>query len=391
MNKLLSFGFLTTIGALFFYTFTQIDLNLTLSQVSVWQDTQKAFQQIGYFNRPLSTYLYIAIVLVLTVFYVLFIKEALKNKLDKKHVFTLIFVTTVLLSFSYNAFSYDLFNYIFDAKIVTYYNQNPYEHKALDYLSDPMVNFMRWTHRYYPYGPTWLLLTVPLSLIGLQYFLPTFFLFKFFMAACFLGSVYFIGKIVKITNPTHEVLGIVLFGLNPLILVESLVSAHNDIVMIFLLLASVCFLLSKQYIRSYILLILSVGVKFATVFLLPVFVGLHYFLITKKHINFKKFVFLSAILMTAAVLVASNRTQYQPWYLLYIIPIFALYPTNKLFIVSSVVLSLFSLLQYVPFLYTGNWNPPIPTILMWISILGIVCTFLIVIIWNKGINKKLLE
>lgn len=391
MNKLLSFGFLATVGALFFYTFTQIDLNLTLSQVSIWQHIQKAFQQIGYFDRPLSTYLYVAIVVALTVFYVLFIKEALRNKLDKKHVFTLVFITTVILSFSYNAFSYDLFNYIFDAKIVTEYNQNPYEHKALDYPSDPMVNFMRWTHRYYPYGPTWLLLTVPLSFIGFQYFLATFFLFKFLMAACFFGSVYFVGKIVKSTTPSYEILSMVLFGLNPLILVESLVSAHNDIVMMFLFLASVHFLLSKQYIRSYIILILSVGVKFATVFLFPIFLGLHYFLVKKKQIDFKKFVFLSALLMITAILVASNRTQYQPWYLLYIIPIFALYPASKLFIVSSVILSFFSLLQYVPFLFTGNWDPPIPTILLWLNILGIVCAFLVAVIWNKGINRKLFE
>ena len=42
-------GYLLTIVGLFFYSFTQVDLNLTLSEWSVWQVIQKYFQHIGYF------------------------------------------------------------------------------------------------------------------------------------------------------------------------------------------------------------------------------------------------------------------------------------------------------------------------------------------------------
>ena len=122
---------------------------------------QKFFQQIGYFNRPLSAVLYSVIVISMFTFYILFLKLARVNLINKKQLWILILITTAILTFSYNAFSYDLFNYIFDAKIVTFYQQNPYIHKALDYLGDPMLSFMHWTHRYYPYGPIWLALTIP--------------------------------------------------------------------------------------------------------------------------------------------------------------------------------------------------------------------------------------
>ena len=63
--KLLGTFYILTIVFLFLYSFTQVDLNLTLSQFSLWQIAQKFFQHIGYFNRPLSTSFYIIIVLLL--------------------------------------------------------------------------------------------------------------------------------------------------------------------------------------------------------------------------------------------------------------------------------------------------------------------------------------
>src|SRR3989344_6751156 len=152
-KRLLSGGYIATLLLLFLYSFTQGDVGLTLTRASVWQAPQHFFQHIGYFDRPLSTMLYIVLLFLLFGFYLLFLFLAAKKGIDKKNVLKLVLVTAVLGAFSYNAFSYDLFNYIFDAKIITHYQQNPYEHKALDYPMDPMLSFMRWTHRLYPYGP----------------------------------------------------------------------------------------------------------------------------------------------------------------------------------------------------------------------------------------------
>src|SRR3989344_1318451 len=106
--KLLSTTYILIIIALFLYSFTQVDLNLTLSQFSLWQIAQKFFQHIGYFNRPLSTSFYIMIVLLLFGFYTFFLYLASKNKISKKQVWSLTIISTVILSFSYNAFSYEL-------------------------------------------------------------------------------------------------------------------------------------------------------------------------------------------------------------------------------------------------------------------------------------------
>ena len=381
----LSVGYVLTIIFLFLYSFTQVDLNLTLSQFSLWQIAQKFFQQIGYFNRSLSTSFYILIVLLLFGFYFLFLSLASKNKISKKQVWSLTIISTVILSFSYNAFSYDLFNYMFDARIVTHYGQNPYLHKALDFSSDPMLNFMRWTHRTYPYGPAWLFLTVPLSFIGFNFFLFTFFLFKFLGSLSFLGTAYFTAKILKKISPKNELFGLSLFVFNPLIIIEGLVSSHNDLPMIFFSVLSLHLLINKKYIPSLLSLLFSIGIKFATVFLLPIFI--YPFLAKNKNqINWAKILNYIIPLMTVSLVLVVIRTNFQPWYLLYIVPFTPFLKDRYYALIVSIVFPFFALAEYIPFLYEGDWNPPIPNVLFLLTALGAFLS-IIFIIWKPFILK----
>ena len=185
-------GWFLTIVGLFFYSFTQIDLGLTLTRASFWQPIQRAFQEVGYFQRPLSTAIYLVLLISLFACYFLILKRVDQQKLSRETIWRMVLTTAVILTFSYNAFSYDLFNYIFDARVITYYQQNPYQVRALDFPSDPMLGFMHWTHRFYPYGPVWLFITVPLSFLGGQKFLATAILLKILMAVSYLFSVYLI-------------------------------------------------------------------------------------------------------------------------------------------------------------------------------------------------------
>ena len=399
MKKFLFIFYLLSFSLLFLYSFTQIDLGLVISRYPFFYQIEKAFQYVGYFNRPLSTAIYLLILLGLTILYIVALGFAAKKKIDKRFAWRLIFAGIIVLIFSYSAFSYDIFNYIFDAKIVTHYHANPYLHKALDYPGDPMLAFMHWTHRVYPYGPVWLGLTIPLSFIGLQLFLPTFFLFKFLMAVSYLGSVYYIGKILQKINPEKEVFGLIFFGLNPLVLVESLVSAHIDIVMMFFSLMAFYFLMRKSYIRSYIFFILSVGIKFLTAFLLPVMIWLHFLQTKKKKISWDLLWGISLLLLIVGVFIESkNSGNFQPWYLLAPLS-YAVFLSQKYYIfIPAVVISVLSLLLYVPYLYLGNWNPPVPQILSTIMLVSYGLAFVLVVIYllytriiignNKGGNKS---
>lgn len=360
MKKILVVCYLISIVALFLYSFTQIDLSLTFSKNAFVASTIKWFQQLGYFNRPLSASVYLGLLLALFSCYAGFLFLAHKKKLQKKLVWTLILGTTLLLTFTYNAFSYDLFNYIFDAKIVTYYHQNPYEHKAADYLGDPMLSFMRWVHRTYPYGPAWLVITVPVSFLGMQHFLPTVFLFKLLASLSFLGSLFYLGKILQKIAPDREVFGLVFFGLNPLILIESLVSAHVDSVMAFFFLWSFYLLVREKYLSSYLLFFFSVGIKFATGFLLPVYLWLTFLHKKKKKIIWEQVVTFGAVLVLGSVIAATMRGNFQPWYFISLFAFVSILANRFYLVIPSFILSIGALLTYYPYLLTGNWDPPIP-------------------------------
>ena len=361
-HPFLTLGWLAAVFGLFLYSFTQIDLGLTLTQISFWQTIQTNFQYIGYFNRPLSTNLFLGMMFLLTLFYLLFLRQGEKGGLKKKLVWRLVFLTAFVLLFSYNAFSHDLFNYIFDAKIVTFYNDNPYQHKALDYHDDPMLGFMHWTHRTYPYGPLWLGLTVPLSFLGFQKLLFTIYLFKGLVIASYLAICWVIYQILARTKGKKEaLLGLVFFAFNPLIIVEGLVSAHNDLVMMAFLMLGLLFLVREKRLPAFLLLGLSIAVKFATGLLLPVFLVVAYLQIRKKKINWDWVWLFSVLLMLGGIIAASLRLEFQPWYIFYCLPLLALLVKKQILQGLSVIFSIGLLFYYVPFLYLGNWDPPIPT------------------------------
>ncbi|HYK09083.1 MAG TPA: hypothetical protein VEW42_06335 [Candidatus Eisenbacteria bacterium] len=387
MNKFLSiFLYVAGIICLFLYSYTQVDLSLTLSRISIWQTIEKSFQYIGYFQRPLSTYLYVGILISLLASYVGLLMLIRNNVLSRKTVWILVIATAVILTFSYNAFSYDLFNYIFDAKIVTHYFQNPYMHKALDFPHDPMLSFMHWTQRIYPYGPIWLFITIPISFVGMQFFLPTFFLFKALASISYLGIAWSVEKILKKTDPQNSLFGIAVFAFSPLVIIEGLVSAHNDMVMVlFISLALVTFM-NKKSVWSFLLLFLSIGIKFATAVLLPLWI-IGTFI--KKKGEMESLALVSFILLIIPLVVASLRTNFQPWYILFLFPFASLMPKQKEILVGFTLFSFTALFQYIPFLYIGNWDNPIPFILLlmlWSSVgLSIVVS---VCMWVLRVAKR---
>ena len=387
LSKIIVYSFPLIIIFLFFYSFTQVDLSLTLSQVSIWQTVQKSFQEIGYFNRPLSTALFVLVLAALFAYYIYFLILAYRKKLKIKDIGIIICFTAVILAFSYNAFSYDLFNYIFDGKIITYYHQNPYFHKALDYPNDPMLSFMHWTHRLYPYGPFWLVLTTPLSLIGMNIFLLTFFLFKFLAAGFYLGSVYLIYKINKKINSGWEIFNTILFALNPLVIIESLVSAHNDIAMVFFALLGVYLYVEKNKLLGIFSIFLSAMIKIPTaVLLLPLLINALPF--KKYHLNNEKLTWSFVILSIVGVLYSMTKLEIQPWYFLWVIPFIALLKPNRIVLAASIGFSLGLVLRYVPYLYYGSWDGFALPLRNALTLLCLFVPSIITFVWSrkKGYN-----
>lgn len=330
---MITWGYIIASIFLFLFSYTQVDLNLTLSQASFWQGIQKAFQQVGYYQRPLATAIYISILLIFFLAYWFLLRHVKKMTYEK--IRNLILVVFAILVFSYPAaFSYDFFNYLFTAKTVLVYHQNPYAVTPLQFAGiDPWTNFMRWTHLPSAYTPFWILLSLFPYVAGLGYFLSVLFATKLFIAGFYILACWALWK------STKSVMALSVFALNPLILVESLVSGHNDIVMVAFV------LLAIAYNKNWLLLSLSVATKLMTIVLVPVFW-------LKKNSQWM----LGAMLIgLAAVLL---KREFLPWYWVWIVPFIALNFDKPKLIRACTIISFGLLLSYAPYLYFGEYSVP---------------------------------
>lgn len=351
---------------LFLYSFTQIDLNMTLSRVGLLQTVQKVFQDIGYYQRPVSMWLYLGLLVILFVLYEKVLARIRDGKINEKQFWQIIGMTSIILLFSYPAFSYDMFNYMFTAKTIAVYHKNPYEVIPLQFADiDVWTNFMRWTHLPSAYTPFWIALTVPAYLLGFGFLLTTMWSIKFLVAVFHIATVVGIGKILEKVEPKYKILGMAIFAFNPLIIIEDLVSSHNDVVMMALAIWAIVFFLEKKKLASWFVLSLSVAAKLMTAALIPV-----WFFIGKKDVRNWMLIF-----MMGGFFGAVATREVLPWYWVWILPFIALLPSNTTITSISTAVSLGLLLRYAPFLYYGSWDPPA-------LILKNIGTFLPVVLWS---------
>lgn len=361
MHKIF-FAFIAASLALFFYSFTQIDPNLTISQFGLLQVVQQSFQAIGYGNRPLATGLYLALLVILFLLYWRVLVNIQRNRLSVKTFWKTVWISTIILLFSYPAFSYDLFNYMFTAKTVLVYHQNPYEVIPLQFSGiDPWTNFMRWTHLPSAYTPFWILLTLPAYLLGFGHLLTTMWSIKALVAFFHIATIVGIGKILKKIDPKHALLGMAVFAFNPLIIIENLVSGHNDVVMMAAAVWAIVFLLEKKKLLSWVTLSVSVAAKLITLVIVPIWFFAH-----KKDMRTWML-----IAMGFGLLAVVSTREVLPWYWVWILPFIALVPTQRTLVTLSTGISMGLLLRYAPYLYHGHYDPPVRMLrelLTWIPI-----------------------
>jgi hypothetical protein len=246
-----------------------------------------------------------------------------------------------------------MFNYLFTAKTVLLYHKNPYTVIPLQFAGvDPFLTFMRWTHLPSAYTPLWISLSLVPYLFGFGYFLVILWNFKILMAAFYLLAAWAIWRVMLVLKKEDALTSLVFFAFNPLIIIESLVSGHNDIVMMGLCMVGILFLVRKQWWSALMLLSLSVGLKLMTIFIFP---WALYFWLTKKTVQIKHMYVAVGLFLLAFVLVIIRR-EFLPWYLVWILPFAALVSTNLIVRGAAVGASMGLLLAYSPYLYFGNWD-----------------------------------
>lgn len=311
------------------FSYSHVDPNITLINHPLWEAFRNSMVYLGYYQRGISSLIYIIIICLLFYFHYFFIK---RYKTINLFILTLGIVLTLIVSYPF--LSHDFFNYLFDAKILTVYGKNPYLYKALDFPKDPWLIFMHWTHRTYPYGPFFLGFSLIPSFLSFGKLILNFIFFKFMFAGFYILGVYFLNKI----NKKYALF----FATSPLILIEGFINSHNDLIAVSLGIIGVYCLLKNKNIWSRLLFLLSGGIKYIS---LPI-------VFLSRKIGSKLNIAVTGILILLLVYLSIFQ-EIQSWYFL---NLFILIPLFPKLIRSFNIFFAGLLISYFPFIAYGDWG-----------------------------------
>src|SRR5258706_5170708 len=212
--------------------------------------------------------------------------------------FRYILYSTALLGLMYVLIpvvtSPDVFSYLSYARMGIIYHLNPLTTLPTTIPADPTYVHTYWNTQPSAYGPTWVALSSALQwltlIFGSQALLPMIIALRLVGLAAHLCSTLLIwsiiGRIQRAQgqiSPAKRTFATLAFAWNPLLLFEACVNAHNDAVLLLLVLLAVWFLvsgkraqLSSSLLPAMVVLALATCLKVNVVVLMPfifIFVG----------------------------------------------------------------------------------------------------------------------
>ncbi|NCN87545.1 MAG: hypothetical protein GW941_01470 [Candidatus Pacebacteria bacterium] len=348
-------------------------------------------------NRELLSQSYFALISFTFISYLFFISQLLKHQIKNFKLILILFITLIgPLIISNNALSYDAFNYIFNAKMVSVYGADPHTQVALDFPDDPWIKFMHNTHTSAPYGRAWTLLSlIPFS-FGFGKFLSTWLVFRLFSLLPLMAFLMILWICKKKINHNWAIFLI----FNPLNLIEIISNFHNDFWMITPAVLSLLILDSKskkkttfiiKALLSLLLLGISIWIKLATVILIPIWL----MILFKSRLNLiprfsqitRNWPLLASVGMFIPLLTLRSQ-QFHPWYLVWtiaFIPFFLKNKLSKIWAVALLVLSMSSMYRYLPFLYHNNYDG---NVLLWQKVISFTPFVIVLILSLKNLFAK---
>ena len=235
-------------------------------------------------NRFTQAILYLLVLTLLTIGYVLIVKYRKQIFKNIKSVLIFVAIVSLLFVFVLPFTSGDIFYYLGIGRINTSnYGQNPYYTTIKDFVDDGNEALLEndsvlkqgyehyWGDTTVVYGPVWTLICRFVAFLSFGSVDFGLLLFKLFALLVHVLNCYLIYKI------TNRKMFALLYGLNPLLLLEGIVCVHNDIFVILFTLISLYFLLKKNSIAlSVIFLAIATGIKYFKILLLPFIIIYHF-------------------------------------------------------------------------------------------------------------------
>jgi alpha-1,6-mannosyltransferase len=163
--------------------------------------------------------------------------------------------------------STDVFSYIAYARMGVEHGINPYLHGPIAIVNDPVYHYvgMDWKHVATAYGPLYTLISYPLALVGVVGAIWGMKLEALLASAGILALVWRCAR----ERQLDPVAALLIVGANPLYVIYGLGGAHNDLIMMLLMMAAVAFTFAGRDASAAVSVVAGALVKATVGVLLP--------------------------------------------------------------------------------------------------------------------------
>jgi hypothetical protein len=315
-------------------------------------------------------------------------------------------VGSAILLLGQNALSHDIFNYIFNAKMLAVYGADPHYHVALEFSHDLWLRFMHNVHTPAPYGHGWTYWSViPFFLSGLgKSFLLTLVTMRVWMWLGWVVFLWCVWQLVHEKFPANTAWQRwALLAFQPVVLIEALLNGHNDVwFMVPALLAMWVVTTRRPPLRlvprwwlglaAAALLALSMWMKIATVVLVPVLAALiiepwcvHWpswwrWCVRQITAHWAEW---SALALLLPLLLPRSQ-QFYPWYLVWALAFWPLVEWQWLrWLIAGLAVS--ALFRYIPWLLNAQQYDN--ATLLWMKVLSFSGILAVPYYWWRKISS----
>jgi hypothetical protein len=178
----------------------------------------------------------------------------------------------IILLFLYPFDAADIFDNIVHGRIISIYNANPFIKVGSDFKTDLFFPYMGWKFTPSEYGPVWELMAAVTTYVAGNGIIANVIVFKLLNGLFMAGSAVCLFFILRQYLPDRTLANVLLFVWNPIILYETIGNGHNDIVIVFFILAAAWAMVCRQYVLAILALVIGTLVKFVPALLLPLVV-----------------------------------------------------------------------------------------------------------------------
>jgi hypothetical protein len=165
--------------------------------------------------------------------------------------------------------SNDIFNYVDVARLFGRYHLDPYVFPPRAVRHDPVFVFVHWRRAVTDYGPLFTLGARPLGHLTVAQALWT---FKVVAGLASLGCTGLVGWIAD-RRGRSAARAVAVFGLNPVVLVWTVGGAHNDLLMMLLVLGGTALLLAERPLTAGVALVAATAIKLSGGLVIPFLVA----------------------------------------------------------------------------------------------------------------------